>query len=220
MMDVSMLLLVAVGGLIALDGTSVGQFMLSRPFIASIIGGWIAGDAQAGAAMGVVLEAFALTVLPVGAARYSEGGPAALTAGALVATHGMSGYTVLTAVVFFLVWGWASGETVRLLRRMNSHLLSAEDRPLTAGLLQRRQGVAIAYDFGRGAGLVLAGVLVLTGALRVAGVAWGLDPRVSMLVIQALVAALLAGSLALFPGRRRLFAMGAAGGLIILLARQ
>ena len=69
------LLLVAWGGLVAVDGTSCGQFMISRPFAAATVAGLLAGDALMGATAGVVLEAFHLAVLPVGAARYPEGGP-------------------------------------------------------------------------------------------------------------------------------------------------
>ncbi|HET7464464.1 MAG TPA: PTS sugar transporter subunit IIC, partial [Longimicrobium sp.] len=59
-----------IGGLVALDGTSVGQFMVSRPFIAAALGGLAVGRPAEGVAAGVVLEARHLAVLPVGAARY------------------------------------------------------------------------------------------------------------------------------------------------------
>src|SRR5690606_39516372 len=75
--------LLLLGGWMAVDGTSVGQFMVSRPLVAASLAGWIVGDPAAGLTVGVILELFHLAVLPVGAARYPEGGPAAVVAGSL-----------------------------------------------------------------------------------------------------------------------------------------
>ena len=44
------------GGALALDATSVGQLMLSRPLVAGLLSGWLAGDARAGCLAGVILE--------------------------------------------------------------------------------------------------------------------------------------------------------------------
>ncbi len=44
------------GGLLALDTTSVGQFMFSRPLVAGAITGWVLGDLSLGLTIGVVLE--------------------------------------------------------------------------------------------------------------------------------------------------------------------
>ncbi|MEX0912584.1 MAG: hypothetical protein WD031_04060, partial [Gemmatimonadota bacterium] len=55
------LLLILLGGLVAVDGTSVGQFMISRPFVAAAHAGWAVGDPIHGMVIGLVLEAFHLT---------------------------------------------------------------------------------------------------------------------------------------------------------------
>ncbi|HZG42780.1 MAG TPA: PTS sugar transporter subunit IIC, partial [Longimicrobium sp.] len=74
--DIPILLLLGVlGGVLALDATSFGQFMLSRPLIAAVLAGIATGSAQAGIVIGVLLEALQLAVLPVGAARYPEAAP-------------------------------------------------------------------------------------------------------------------------------------------------
>ena len=70
-----LLLLVLWGTIVALDLVSVPQAMLSRPLVAGAVAGWLAGDVEAGLRVGVVLELFALDVLPIGAVRYPDYGP-------------------------------------------------------------------------------------------------------------------------------------------------
>jgi len=47
---------------VGLDLVSVPQAMLSRPLVAGTVAGWLAGDLEAGLAVGVLLELFALDV--------------------------------------------------------------------------------------------------------------------------------------------------------------
>ena len=87
LLDSTVLLgLLFLGGIAAIDGTTFGQFMVSRPLVSATLGGWMVGAPAQGALIGMVLEIFQLTVLPVGAARYPEGGPAAVAAGAVFAS--------------------------------------------------------------------------------------------------------------------------------------
>src|SRR5436190_22026251 len=71
------------GTLVGLDLVSVPQAMISRPLVAGTVAGWLAGDVQAGLRIGVLFELFALDVLPVGAVRYPDYGPATIAAVAL-----------------------------------------------------------------------------------------------------------------------------------------
>jgi len=61
------------GGLLALDGTSVGQFMLSRPLVAGGLVGWVLGDPALGFTIGAVLELYLLVSFPTGGSRFPEG---------------------------------------------------------------------------------------------------------------------------------------------------
>ena len=61
------------GVLVGVDMVSVAQSMLSRPLVAGTVAGLIVGDPAGGMMMGVLLEFFALEVLPVGASRYPDG---------------------------------------------------------------------------------------------------------------------------------------------------
>lgn len=215
------LALALLGGWMGIDGTGCGQFMVSRPLVASVLAGLAVGNPGAGLAAGVVLEAFHLTVLPVGAARYPEGGPPAVAAGALFAGAPPSASVLLTVVVFFLLWERLGGETVRLQRQANDRLFSLRARPpRRPAELERWHVAAIGLDFLRAALLTAVGMLVLAALLQLSRMAWGLGDRVPQVVLGAVIAMLLAGSLRLFGGRTRLFLVGAAGGLLLLLARQ
>ena len=92
------------GGLLALDATTVGQFMLSRPLAAGLLAGWVAGDPMAGFLVGVVLEIYLLVAFPVGGARFPEGATATVVAAATAATHTGAGALAL-GVGLGLVWG-------------------------------------------------------------------------------------------------------------------
>ncbi|HEX2202721.1 MAG TPA: PTS sugar transporter subunit IIC [Longimicrobium sp.] len=170
----SFAVLALVGGVVALDGTSVGQVMLSRPLVAGTLGGLLVGAPAQGAMAGVVLEALHLAVLPVGAARYPEGGPAALVAGAFYAAsdpgtdHGPGVYGgLLLVTVFALAWEWVGAASVEWMRRFNVRFAGVP-RPEDAdpAAVARRHGTAIALDYARGAGVTLGGALALWALLR------------------------------------------------------
>jgi PTS system mannose-specific IIC component len=55
-----------VGGLIGLDRTAVGQFMVSQPLVAGPITGWLLGDITSGLIIGVVLELIWILDMPIG----------------------------------------------------------------------------------------------------------------------------------------------------------
>lgn len=215
------LLLVLWGGLVAVDGTSCGQFMFSRPLVAASVAGLLAGDVALGVAAGVVLEAFHIAVLPVGAARYPEGGPPAVVVGALFAGSDGRPSVLLAAVLFFLAWEWVGGESMRLMRQLNGRILAPTYRPpVRVAVLERRHLAALAVDFGRGMLLVALGLPVLWLLLRWAGGVWTLGERVPQAILAAVVAGLVAGSLRLFAGRTRLFVAGLLGGALLLWIRQ
>ena len=73
------------GGLLALDGTSVGQFMVSRPLVAGALVGWLLGDPATGVAVGAILELYLLVSFPTGGSRFPEGATATVVAVALLA---------------------------------------------------------------------------------------------------------------------------------------
>lgn len=212
-----LLWLALLGGWVATDSTSFGQFMVSRPLVAATLAGWIVGDPLSGAAIGLVLEAFHLTVLPVGAARYSEGGPAAVVAGGAYALAGSAPGAMLMVIAFALGWEWVAGQSVHQLRHLNVRL-AASEAVVDVNRLQRSHLSATAVDFLRGVLLTLVGWVLLYGALALFTPVWGLDARITALLTGAIVVGLLASSLRLFGSRVGWFIAGIAGGAAFLLA--
>jgi mannose/fructose/N-acetylgalactosamine-specific phosphotransferase system component IIC len=213
-------LLILLGGWVAADSTSMGQLMVSRPLVAATLAGWIAGDPVAGAAAGLILELFHLTVLPVGAARYPEGGPPAVVVGAVFAISDQHAVTLLTAIVFSLIWESVSAASVRGVRRVNSRLLgTGANASDTEARLEQHHLIAIGIDMLRGVMLVGSGVLLLQLLLSVTPSATEASNSIAETTLHLSFVVLLAGALRLFGSRLKFVAAGAVVGLLILLLR-
>ena len=162
-------LLVVWGTLVALDLVSVPQVMISRPVVAGAVAGWIAGDLEAGLRVGVLFELFALDVLPIGAVRYPDYGPATVAAVAIAAgTPWERGLGIAGALglVLAVVGGWS----LQLIRRRNAEAIQRAAAALAAGespAIRRLQYGALMRDACRGAALTIlglaAGWLLATG---------------------------------------------------------
>ncbi len=83
------LVLLAWGTLVGLDLVSVPQMMIARPLVAGPIAGAMLGDVATGPQLGVLFELFQYDILPMGATRYPEYGPA--TVAAVSAAHAATG---------------------------------------------------------------------------------------------------------------------------------
>ncbi len=210
-----LLLVAAIGGALALDATSAGQFMVSRPLVAGALTGWVLGDPAQGLLIGAVLELYLLVSFPSGGSRFPEGPTATVVA---VATAGaMAGPgSVPTGVAMGLVLGHVGGMSISLLRRLNGRFVpdapGASPRRLVASHL-----LALGLDFARGAAITLAGVLVGRLAAPHAVAAWPLgegDSAGLLLVGGAVSAGIMLRSLGGFRRRRLLFTAGLALGLI------
>lgn len=213
-----LLLLTLFGGFVAIDGTSFGQFMISRPLVAATLAGAIVGNPVHGALIGGILEAFHLSVLPVGAAKYPEAGPAAVAGGAIYATSDLAASTLLLSVALVLGLEWAGGESVRLLRQTNVRIVHAgHGEDLTPATLERRHFAAILLDFVRGMVLVLAGLFILVLLLDSLKPHWGLGEQIPEVVLSAVVAGLIASTFRSLGGRRWMAAAGIGAGIIIVL---
>src|SRR6266545_4399439 len=193
--------LVIWGTLVGLDLVSVAQSMIARPFVAGGVAGLLLGDPMAGLRAGVLLELFALDVLPVGAARYPDYGPATIAAAALLA-------------------GWS----LQQLRRLNAEAVQRHAAALAAGessAIRRLQYGGILRDAVRSALLTVIGLAGAWAAER-----WlTLDRRtavaLTLVVIGAALAAAVGGALrSAGRGRRRTWlAAGLAVGAAVAVFR-
>ena len=219
-LDVQLVLLLW-GTLVGLDLVSVPQIMIARPLVAGAGAGLILGDLPTGLRLGILFELFQLDVLPVGATRYPEYGPAtvaAVSAGHLVNSVGGLALGAIVGLPVALV----GGVSLHLLRRLNARAVSRAAARIEGGdprALVRVHVGGIARDAVRGA-------LVTTVGLALAWLArFVLVSTLSQHGFVALAAAAAGVALAAaFAGTQRLvgrgaglrwFALGLGGGAIL-----
>jgi mannose/fructose/N-acetylgalactosamine-specific phosphotransferase system component IIC len=176
--------LLAWGMVAGIDLVSFLQVMVARPLVAATVAGAIVGDPVSGVLVGMLLELYALEVLPVGGARYPDYGPAAV-AGTVAAAGGGMDMLGVGAVVGLLV-AYAGEGSITILRRRNTRRVRAVAESLDAGdfrMIQRVQLGGIMWDAAR--------ALLLTGAglgLGLAAQRWPpVAPRAGILLTAVLV---------------------------------
>ncbi len=215
------------GGVVGLDAASFPQVMVSRPLVAATLAGLLAGRPADGFMLGVILEAFALLVLPVGAARYPEAGTAAVAAvGAYLAAAPpeLDAPLLLAATAFGLAWERIGGLSVHAQRRLNERLVLGwcEGRRRPDLELERRHLAAMGLDYLRGAVVAASGAWL--GALALGWLAprWALDAVSPVGLLVVATAAVIGAVLQLFGGwgeRRLAFLLGILCGFTLLLLR-
>lgn len=210
-------LLTLLGGLLALDGTSLGQFMFSRPIVAGILAGWVMGDASLGLVVGGVLEFYFIPVFPVGGADFPEGGPPTLVAvvGATL-LPGVEGLAL--GILLGLVWSRLAALSIYFLRKVNGRLVPDPSQGhVTVRRVFWAHLAAMGLDFLRGGLLTLLGLWVAGWAAGALQNAWPLS-QTQTLGLLLVGASVPAGAFIQSVGgwRRRgiLFAAGVAGFLI------
>ena len=223
-LDVQLVLLLW-GTLVGLDLVSVPQIMIARPLVAGAGAGLILGDIQLGLRLGVVFELFQLDVLPVGAARYPEYGPAtvaAVSAGHLLAGAGGLAIGALVGLPVAML----GGLSLHLLRRLNAravHRAAAQIEQGDPRTLVRVHVGGIVRDAVRAA--LVTGVGLAVAWVARATIAGTLSERGFVALAVAAAAAALAaawtGTLRLV-GRGpllRWFALGLGGGALAVWLR-
>jgi PTS system mannose-specific IIC component len=150
------------GTLVGLDLVSVPQAMIARPLVAGTVAGWLAGDVHTGLRVGVLFELFALDVLPVGAVKYPDYGPATIAAVVLGAGSIWQlslGLSVALGLVLALLGGWS----LQVVRRWNARAIQQRAAALAAGessAIRRLQYGGLLRDALRGFILTLLGLVV------------------------------------------------------------
>jgi PTS system mannose-specific IIC component len=130
-LDVELVLLLW-GTLVGLDLVSFPQAMLARPLVAGAGAGLILGDIPTGLRLGLLFELFQYDILPFGASRYPEYGPA--TIAAVSAAHFAAGTLGLgIGAVVGLFTGMLGGLSLAVLRRSVTHAVAAAAPRLDAG---------------------------------------------------------------------------------------
>lgn len=150
------------GTLSGLDLVTAPQALLSRPLVAGAGAGVLLGDPLAGLQVGVVLELFALDVLPVGASRYPDF--AAGTIGAVVLVHQHPPALVLGVATFLgLTLAVLGGWSLQLMRQAIGQRVQQATAGLAAGdagVITGLQYRGVLLDTTRSAVLALLAVTV------------------------------------------------------------
>jgi len=220
------LALAALGGIVALDASSFGQLMLSRPLVAATLAGALTGSPLEGALVGALMEAISLSILPVGASKYPETGTAAVAAAGALGLSGaaITAPALLLALVYGLLWQRLAGITVIGLRYVNERLVQA-GRPHeadVAALIEHRHLASMALDIIRGIAVTIVALAIGVPLLRFAVPYWTAAPLWATLAIAAAGAAVLTGTASLFtqaPRNRGFMLAGIACGCLLLLLR-
>jgi mannose/fructose/N-acetylgalactosamine-specific phosphotransferase system component IIC len=213
----TVLVLVLLGGLLAMDGVSAGQFMVSRPLVGGLIAGALVGDPVLGAAVGAVLEIYLLVSVPSGGGRFPEPGPATVVgAAAAAAVGGAEGLAL--GVAGGLVLGQVSSMTQTWLRHANARLVPVPgEGPLTAAEVRRAHVLALALDGLRGALFTAVGLALASLLTPRLAPGWPLgEPATRALVLLGAMVSLgiLGRGDGLVPRRLAIFAAGLGGGLL------
>ena len=220
------LFLLAWGTLVGLDLVSVPQMMIARPLVAGPIAGAILGDVPIGLELGVLFELFQLDILPMGATRYPEYGPATVAAVSVAHAAGNVAAGLGLGALVGLITAMVGGLTLHAIRVLNARAVHRATAALEAGdasVLARLHVTAIGRDAARAAfvtavGLGLASVTreYLGGTLPPRGVTF-----LNVAAVGAALAAGTAGTLRLVgrgPGLRW-FAAGVVGGTVVAWLR-
>jgi len=205
-----------VGGVLALDGTSMGQFMISRPLVAGVLAGWVLGDPALGLLVGAVLELYLLVSFPSGGSRFPEGATATVVAVAVAAAVADAPGAVPLGVAAGLIWGQVGGFTISWLRQINGRFVPQPDAKHPDRLMAAHVG-AMALDLARGMVVTLVGVVAGRWAAGFVGEAWPLGPTDSaglLLVGGAVSAGIFLRDIGGFRRRKVLLVAGMALGLI------
>lgn len=207
-----------VGGLLALDATAVGQFMVSRPLVAGVLAGSLAGDAVTGLLIGSSLELYHMAIVPAGGGRFPDTGPATVVAATVAVWAGGTPGAIAIAWVLGMLWSQVGGWTVNLQRRLNGVILGrVVGEGGSPAALEVAHALAILSDLSRGA--ILTAVGLLLGIMVVPGLSasWPLNSSwtVGLILAGASVPlGILYKGFGGWPDQRVLFVVGLGAGLL------
>ena len=220
---IGVLLVLLWGTIAGLDLVSVPQGLLSRPLVAATVAGGLLGDVTAGMMAGMVLELYALDVLPIGASRYPDYSVAAVAGGvaAALAPDAMAvGIAGLVGLPMASLGGWS----LQKLRRRNAVSVKRRLDRVAAGegrAIWELQRNGMLRDALRSFALAVVGV---AAAILVSRINWSALSHLELLswaVLAGGIAAALGGAIrsAGQGARRNWLAIGLAIGIITVLSK-
>jgi PTS system mannose-specific IIC component len=146
------LLAALIGGIIGLDRTALGQFMISQPVVAGPLTGWLLGDVTAGLVIGGTLELIWVLDMPIGTFVPADSTVAAVAATAIAALGSTApgqlpviGFSLLLTVAMVPVTMFAD----HLMRQRNAQIpelaMTASGRPTEVSVTFWHLGGMVAF---------------------------------------------------------------------------
>jgi mannose PTS system EIIC component len=164
-----------IGGMIGLDRTALGQFMISQPVVAGPLTGWLLGDVTAGLVIGGTLELVWVLDMPIGTFVPADSTVSAVAATAIAALGSTTpgqlpviGFCLLLTVVMVPVTMFAD----HLMRQRNAQIpelaLSPSGGPTESSVTIWHLAGLIAFflkAFLLCLGMISAGLILVSGFL-------------------------------------------------------
>lgn len=190
--------LAVLGGVLGLDVVCFPQMMISRPLVASTLGGALIGHPASGLMLGAALELIALETLPFGASRYPEWGSASVVGGAIFASHPSQPSGAMTlGVLAALTTSWVGGWTMVKLRQLNAVWAGRRREALEAGArgsVVSLQLMGMSADLLRGAVLTALAYAALAPLANASINLWTIDARLSRCIVVGVAASVAGGA--------------------------
>jgi mannose/fructose/N-acetylgalactosamine-specific phosphotransferase system component IIC len=161
--------------LVTVDLATFPQALLSRPIVAATVAGFLLGEPQVGITVGMVLELYALDVMPVGASRYPDYGAASVASVAAAAPTFSGVEPLVAAGLLGLPLAALGGMALHLHRRLNTAMVAAANAELAAGssaVVVRLHWAGVGRDVIRGLVLGVIGLGLASLVARVDASTW------------------------------------------------
>jgi len=151
------IIIAVLGAIVAIDTTTVGQFMISQPLVSSAAAGVLLGEPQSALFIGAVMQLMWLKLIPAGGAIYLNGNLGTLTAvGAFELTQADFPHSqdalLFTSVILGIIASYIFGYITVYHRRINTYFVALAQKALQKRQLSLFQAAHISGALSAGTG--------------------------------------------------------------------
>jgi len=127
-MIIDLFIIGLLGGIVVIDTTAVGQFMISLPIFSSVLLGYLFNNVEAGLFFGILMVLPWLKLIPAGGALYHHGNIGSYTAAATcLLTLNKMNYSSESIIFISIIYGiflsYTAGRLIYFKRRLNEKIV-------------------------------------------------------------------------------------------------